>query len=198
MNKEESESYLKAISKDNKKKLLLHACCGPCTSGVYDQVSPYFNVTVLYYNPNIYPLSEYQKRLDNLKKLNEHFPYELKEIGYDEKEYLEKVKGHENDKEGGERCAICFRLRMRKAAQYALENGFDCFTTTLSISPYKNAELLNEIGNELEKELGIPYLYADFKKKEGYKNSIKISKELGLYRQNYCGCRYSKNEEINH
>ena len=194
LNKEETELYLKNIDKDNKPKLLLHACCGPCTCGVYPQVSPYFDVSILYYNPNIYPKEEYDKRLENLKIVNKHWPFKLIECEYDESVYLCQVKGFEGEKEGGKRCEICFKNRMRKAAEYAKENGYDIFTTTLSVSPYKNSELLNEIGNNLEDELGMRYLYSNFKKHGGYKESIRISKEFGLYRQNYCGCRFSLNE----
>ena len=198
MTKEETIEYYKKALLSGKKKLLLHACCGPCTSGVYEQVSPYFDVTVYYYNPNIYPKNEYELRLENLNVLNNHFPFKLVSESYDENEFLNLVKGHEKDKEGGERCSLCFRMRLKKAAIYAKEKGFDCFTSTLSVSPYKNAELLNKIGNEIEEEVGISYLYSDFKKHDGYLNSIKNSKTFGLYRQDYCGCRCSKHEEILH
>ena len=195
LNKEETLLYLSKIDKNNKPKMLLHACCGPCTCGVYPQVSPNFELTILYYNPNIYPKEEYDKRLEMLKIINKHWPFKLVEMEYDENVYLCQIKGYENEPEGGKRCELCFKNRMEKAAKYAKEKGFDIFTTTLSVSPYKNAELLNEIGNKLEKELGIRYLYSDFKKKDGYKESIRISKEFGIYRQNYCGCRFSLNEK---
>lgn len=197
MNKKDTLLYLNNIDKENKPKLLLHACCGPCTCGVYPQVSPYFDVTILYYNPNIYPEEEYQKRLENLKILNKHWPFKLVECEYDESVYLCQVKGLEHLGEFSKRCEMCFRNRMEKAAKYAKENGYDIFTTTLSVSPYKNAQLLNEIGNELEAKYGIRYLYSDFKKHEGYKESIRISKEFGLYRQEYCGCRFSLKEKDN-
>ncbi|MCR5741284.1 MAG: epoxyqueuosine reductase QueH [Gammaproteobacteria bacterium] len=198
LNKEDTEKYLKEIDKDNKPNILLHACCGPCTCGVYPQLAPDFNVSILYYNPNIYPQEEFDKRLEMLKIINKHWPFKLIETEYDESVYLCQVKGHETDKEGGKRCELCFRNRMEKAAKYAKENGYDIFTTTLSVSPYKNADLLNQIGNELEDQLGIKYLYSNFKKHDGYKESIRISKEFGIYRQNYCGCRFSLNEKDNH
>ena len=194
MNKESTDKYLKSIDKDNKPKLLLHACCGPCTCGVYPQVKPYFDITILYYNPNIYPKEEYDKRFEMLKIINEHWPFKLIEAPYDENLYLCDIKGHEKDKEGGERCKICFRNRMEYAAKYAKENGYDIFTTTLSVSPYKNADELNLIGNDLESKYDIKYMYSNFKKNEGYKESIRISKEFNLYRQCYCGCRFSLNE----
>ena len=197
MNKEDTLLYLNNIDKENKPKLLLHACCGPCTCGVYPQVSPYFDVTILYYNPYIYPEEEYQKRLENLKILNKHWPFKLVECEYDESVYLCQVKGLEHLGEFSKRCEMCFRNRMEKAAKYAKENGYDIFTTTLSVSPYKTAQLLNEIGNELEAKYGSRYLYSDFKKHEGYKESIRISKEFGLYRQEYCGCRFSLKEKDN-
>ncbi len=197
MNKEDTLLYLNNIDKDNKPKLLLHACCGPCTCGVYPQVSPYFDVTIMYYNPNIFPEEEYFKRLENLKILNKHWPFKLVECEYDESVYLCQVKGYEHLGEFSKRCEMCFRNRMEKAAKYAKENGYDIFTTTLSVSPYKNAQLLNEIGNELESKLNIRYLYSDFKKHEGYKESIRLSKEFGLYRQEYCGCRFSLQEKNN-
>ncbi len=195
MNEKETIDYLNSIDINNKKNILLHSCCGPCTSGVYPQLEKYFNISVLYYDPNIYPEEEYYKRL--LELLNKHFPFKIIEIGYNREDFLNIVKGHEMDKEGGDRCEICFRLRMRETAIYAKEHGFDCFTSTLSISPHKNAVLLNEIGNELEKEIGIKYLYSNFKKKDGYKISIENSKKFGLYRQTYCGCEFSKCDKDN-
>ena len=189
MNEKDTLEYLNSIDPNHKKNILLHSCCGPCTSGVYPQLEKYFNISVLYYDPNIYPEEEYYKRLDALELLNKHFPFKIIEIGYNREDFLKLVKGHEMDNEGGDRCEICFRLRMRETSIYAKKHGFDCFTSTLSISPHKNAQLLNEIGNELEKELGITYLYSNFKKKDGYKISIENSKKFGLYRQTYCGCR---------
>ncbi len=179
--------------------LLLHSCCGPCSSYVLEVLSQFFNVTVAYYNPNIYPEDEYFKRLSEQRKIIEKMPFKnpvkLMECEYDEQEFLTAAKGYENEREGGARCEKCFLLRMGKTARLAKENGFDFFTTTLSVSPHKNAPLLNRIGEELEKEYGVKFLYADFKKKDGYKRSITLSKEYDLYRQDYCGCRFSLTEE---
>lgn len=178
--------------------LLLHSCCGPCSSYVLEVLSEFFNVTVLYYNPNIYPESEYQKRLKEQIKIIENMPFknpvQLMPCDYDENEFLSAAEGFENEREGGSRCEKCFILRMEKTAQLAQENSFDYFTTTLSVSPHKNASMLNKIGAELSEKYDVKYLYADFKKKEGYKRSIILSKEYELYRQDYCGCRYSLTE----
>ena len=180
--------------------LLLHSCCGPCSSYVLEVLSQHFNVTVLYFNPNIYPESEYQKRLAEQIKIIDDMPFKnpvsLMECDYDENEFLAAAEGFENEREGGARCEKCFRLRMEKTALLAKENGFDFFTTTLSVSPHKNAPLLNRIGEELSEKYGIKYLYGDFKKKEGYKRSIELSAQYDLYRQNYCGCRFSLREEL--
>ena len=179
----------------SKPTLLLQSCCGPCSSYVLEVLSRHFLVSVIYYNPNIYPEDEYYKRLGEQKKIIENMPTEnevkIFECGYDENEFLEFTKGLENEREGGARCTECFVLRLEKTARCAKENGFDFFTTTLSVSPHKNAQLLNEIGASLEEKYGVKYLFADFKKKEGYKRSIELSKQYGLYRQDYCGCRYS-------
>ena len=180
--------------------LLLHSCCGPCSSYVLEVLSQHFNVTVLYFNPNIYPESEYKKRLAEQMKIIDGMPFKnpvsLMECDYDENEFLAAAEGFENEREGGARCEKCFHLRMEKTALLAKENGFDFFTTTLSVSPHKNAPLLNKIGEELSEKHGIKYLYGDFKKKEGYKRSIELSAQYDLYRQNYCGCRFSLREEL--
>ena len=180
--------------------LLLHSCCGPCSSYVLEVLSQHFNVSVLYFNPNIYPESEYEKRLAEQIKIIDGMPFKnpvsLMECDYDENEFLAAAQGFENEREGGARCEKCFRLRMEKTALLAKENGFDFFTTTLSVSPHKNAPLLNRIGEELSEKYGIKYLYGDFKKKEGYKRSIELSAQYDLYRQNYCGCRFSLREEL--
>ena len=192
------------ISKfDGKKKLLLHSCCGPCSSYVIDYLNKYFDITILYYNPNIYPESEYLKRLSEQQRLIEEYnnkSIKVVEIGYNPNEFYEVVKGHEKDKEGEERCHICYKLRLEASIKYAKEHNFDYFTTTLSVSPYKNSDVLNNIGISLENEYNIKYLYADFKKKDGYKKSIELSKKYNLYRQDYCGCIFSmefmKNKEV--
>ena len=180
-------------------RLLLHSCCGPCSSYVLDVLTKHFDVTLLYYNPNIYPSEEYQKRLAEQLRLLDEMPFE-KSVSYmaceyDEGEFLQAAKGLESEREGGARCEKCFRLRLNKTAFEAQKNGFDYFTTTLSVSPHKNAQMLNEIGKELEKEYGVKYLYADFKKKDGYKKSVKLSEEYNLYRQDYCGCRFALSQQ---
>lgn len=179
--------------------LLLHSCCGPCSSYVLEVLSKYFKVTVLYYNPNIEPLSEYQKRLSEqlrlIKEADFKNPVSFMDCEWEEEKFLAAAKGLEKEKEGGARCQKCFELRIEKTASLAKENGFDFFTTTLSVSPHKNAALLNKIGNELSLKYNIAYLFADFKKKEGYKRSIELSKKYELYRQNYCGCLFSLNQQ---
>ncbi len=178
-----------------KPKLLIHSCCGPCSSYVLSYLNKYFDITIYYYNPNIDTKEEFNKRLSEQKRLiKEMFNDEIKVIDgeYIPSIYYSKIKGHEKDKEGGERCHICYKMRLEETAKFAKENNFDYFTTTLSVSPYKNAKVLNLLGEELEKEYNIKYLYADFKKKDGYKKSVMYSKEYNLYRQDYCGCVYSK------
>ena len=179
-----------------KPKLLLHACCGPCSSYVVEYLSKYFNITIYYYNPNTYPEAEFNRRLDELNKFINSFNNKIKvvEETYNPNEFYNNIKGLEHLGEKSRRCYNCYKLRMNKAAVYAKENNFDYFTTTLSISPYKNANWINEIGSKLDNKIGIKYLYSDFKKKDGYKRSLELSKEYGLYRQEYCGCVYSKQE----
>lgn len=182
-----------------KKTLLLHSCCAPCSSYVLEYLSRYFYITVFYYNPNIYPPKEYDTRMEEQKRLVSQMPVLLPvrvvEADYEPELFFEMARGMERIPEGGERCFLCYEMRMRKAAAYAADQGFDYFTTTLSISPLKNAGKLNEIGLKLAEETGVPYLVSDFKKKNGYKRSIELSAEYGLYRQNYCGCVYSQREE---
>ena len=177
-------------------RLLLHACCAPCSSYVLEYLSGVFRISVLYYNPNISPESEYRYRVEELERLIKEQPHknavELIEGRYDPAEFDRIAAGHESDPEGGGRCRLCYDLRLREAAAIAAERGFDYFTTTLSISPYKNAAWLNEIGAALAQEYGVAYLFSDFKKRGGYKRSIELSAEYGLYRQNYCGCVYSQ------
>lgn len=179
-------------------RLLLHSCCGPCSSYCLQYLSEYFKVTIFYYNPNIYPPEEYEVRAREQERFIGEFPskypIDFAEGCYDTERFYEMAKGMEQLPEGGERCFACYRLRLRETAEYAKANGFDYFTTTLSISPLKNADKLNEIGGDLAKEYGIPYLFSDFKKKNGYKKSTELSKEYDMYRQYYCGCVYSKNE----
>ncbi len=178
--------------------LLLHACCAPCSSYVLEYLSGIFDITVFYYNPNISPASEFEHRVNELKRLISEMPLkgEVKFIEgeYDPERFSEISRGLEDLPEGGERCFKCYELRMRKAAEKANELGADYFTTTLSISPHKNAQKLNEIGAKLSAEYDVNYLFSDFKKRNGYKRSCELSAEYGLYRQNYCGCTFSKAE----
>lgn len=178
-----------------KPKLLLHACCAPCSSAVLEQLCDVFEITLFFYNPNISPESEFAFRLEELGRLTAEMDLSNIQIiapPYDNSEFENIAKGMENIPEGGARCAKCYRLRLEKTVAYAKENEFDYVTTTLSISPYKNAQWLNEIGLELADKYGVKYLCSDFKKGEGYKRSCALSAQYNLYRQNYCGCIYSK------
>lgn len=181
---------------DETPKLLLHACCAPCSSYCLEYLSRYFEITVLYYNPNISPEEEFKKRAEEEKRLISEMPVKnpvtLVVDDYEPDEFFSAVKGLENAPEGGERCFVCYRLRLERAARYAKEHGFDYFCSTLSISPLKNAQKLNEIGAELSELYKVPNLPNDFKKKGGYLRSIELSREYNLYRQNYCGCVFSK------
>lgn len=178
--------------------LLLHSCCAPCSSYVLEYLSQYFEITVLFYNPNIYPPEEYSHRVEEERRLISEMPFKhpvhLIEGVYDPDEFYAIAKGLEKEPERGARCVRCYELRLREAGKAALEGGFDYFTTTLTISPLKLAQKLNEIGEQVGEELGVAYLTSDFKKREGYKRSIQLSQEYGLYRQDYCGCVYSKLE----
>lgn len=178
--------------------LLLHSCCAPCSSYCLFYLSQYFSITLLYYNPNIYPEEEYFHRVQEQKRLINEMefknPVSFTEGKFDPQEFYSAVKGLENCKEGTERCFKCYELRLREAAEYAKKGSFDYFTTTLSISPLKNAAKINEIGEKIAEEYGIKHLPSDFKKKEGYKKSTILSKQYGLYRQNYCGCVFSQNK----
>lgn len=182
-----------------KPTLLLHACCAPCSSFVLEFLSAYFDITIYYYNPNIHPEQEYTRRLEELKTFITKLPQspDLVETDYDVSDYFAAVKTDsepelQTEAERGERCRRCYEFRMSRAYEYACNNHFDYFTTTLSISPHKDAAKINEIGMQLEKSHGSTYLYADFKKKNGYLRSLELSKEYGLYRQDYCGCIFSK------
>ena len=197
----ELDKIISEIQKLNKKPtLLVHSCCAPCSSYVLEYLCEYFDITVLYYNPNISPIEEYEYRKEEQKRLiSEKFGTSLVKFldcDYDNELYEEVVKGLENEPEGGRRCSVCFSLRLDKTAKIAKENNFDYFVTTLTISPLKNADLLNKIGNKIGEKYGVSFLPSDFKKKNGYKRSIELSKEYNLYRQNFCGCRFSKKEEI--
>lgn len=174
--------------------LLLHACCGPCSSSVLEQLCEYFTITVLYYNPNTWPEAEYRRRGEELQRFvaaAHPLGVTVVEDKYEPKEFYDAVKGLENEPERGARCTVCYRLRMHRAAQYAAEHGFGWFTTTLSLSPHKDAERINKIGQELEAEYGVKHLPSDFKKHNGYLRSLQLSEQYGLYRQDYCGCEFS-------
>lgn len=183
-----------------KKKLLLHSCCAPCSTAVIERLVDDFDITVFYYNPNIYPKEEYEKRKNEQKRyiklLNSGKNIEIKmlDADYNPIAYYGAVKGLQNEKEGGARCARCFKLRLKRTAMAAKEHGMDIFATTLTVSPHKNSKVINEIGNQIAAEVGIPFLESDFKKQDGYKRSIDLSKENNLYRQNYCGCKFALNQ----
>ena len=175
-------------------RLLLHACCGPCSSAVLEQLCQYFDITILYYNPNIWPAAEYRRREEELERFvaaAHPLGVTVVEDRYDPEEFYAAARGLEAEPERGARCTACYRLRMGRAAAYAAAYGFDWFASTLSISPHKDAERINQIGQELAAEYGVPHLPSDFKKKNGYLRSLQLSAEYGLYRQDYCGCVYS-------
>ena len=189
---------------DKKPSLLLHVCCGPCSTTCLEVLTNYFNVTALFYNPNIHPENEYVKRYDEFKKFVQiknatlENKINIKEVEYDVNCYFEKVKGFENEKEGGLRCVKCFELRLEQTAKLCKQFNYDFFTTTLTVSPYKNAKILNTIGEDLALKYNIKFLNSDFKKNDGYKKSIALSEKFNLYRQDYCGCIYSLKERENY
>ena len=203
MNRRNYQRELEAVIKENESKsrvprLLLHSCCAPCSSYVLEYLSDYFEITVFYYNPNISPAEEYEKRAAEQKHLIQELPAKhpihLVVGAYEPERFYAVSRGLEMVPEGGERCFQCFRLRLEEAAKMAAEGGFDYFATTLTISPLKNAQKLNEIGEELSEIYKVEHLPSDFKKKNGYKRSVELSAQYGLYRQNYCGCVFSKRE----
>jgi predicted adenine nucleotide alpha hydrolase (AANH) superfamily ATPase len=175
--------------------LLMHVCCGPCATSVVERVLPFIKPVLYYYNPNIYPESEYYKRLEEVKKVALHFGVELIYEPYDESEYLREVLGYEAEREGGARCEKCFSLRLNKTAKKAKELGVGAICSTLTVSPHKNAPLINEIGIKCALGEGVTWVLSDFKKRSGYLRSIEICNELGLYRQSYCGCKFALGEE---
>lgn len=197
----ELDALIEAIPSGTVPTLLLHACCAPCSSYCLEYLSNYFSITVYYYNPNIYPEREYSHRSAEVKRLISEMNLKNKvsfiEGEFNPQEFYTCVKGLEKEKEGGERCFKCYRLRLESTAKLAKELGFDYFTTTLSISPLKKAYKINEIGEEIGEIYNVRHLPSDFKKKEGYKRSIELSKEHDLYRQNYCGCVFSTRQEEN-
>ncbi len=203
MNKRNYQKELEQIIERNTRDgvhptLLLHVCCAVCASYVLEYLAPYFDITVAYYNPNITEQSEYSYRYSELRRyvaeagLSDSVRFA--EVAYDPESFLSLTRGREEDREGGARCALCFRQRLEYTAGLCKAGGYDYFATTLTISPLKNAEVLNRIGEQLAEEYGVSYLCSDFKKKEGYKRSIELSRQYRLYRQNYCGCAYSEKE----
>ncbi len=204
MNRRNYQRELEAVIKENESKsrvprLLLHSCCAPCSSYVLEYLSDYFEITVFYYNPNISPAEEYEKRAAEqqhlIRELPAKHPITLVVGAYEPERFYAVSRGLETVPEGGERCFQCYRLRLEEAAKMAAEGGFDYFATTLTISPLKNAGKLNEIGEELSQIYKVEHLPSDFKKKNGYRRSVELSAEYGLYRQNYCGCVFSKREQ---
>ncbi len=195
------DKMLKEIAEQGREEapsLLLHSCCAPCSSYVLEYLSQYFNITIYYYNPNISDEEEYRKRVAEQRRLIQELPVKHRvlflEGHYDTQEFYNAVRGLEHLGERSERCYACYQLRLEQTAVVAKEKAFDFFTTTLSISPYKNAAWLNEIGEKVSEQYQTPYLYADFKKRNGYKRSIELSAEYHLYRQDFCGCVFSKHE----
>jgi len=195
----ELDKIIEKIDVEHKPRLLLHSCCGPCSSYVLKYLSEYFNITVLYFNPCIYPIEEYDHRkrvqMDLIRAMNaEGRSINFLESEYEHYTFLELVKGYEDEPECGERCHICYRQRLQRAAEEAIDGKYDFFTTTLTVSPYKNAQVLNDIGEEIARSLGVSWLPCDFKKREGYKQSVELSKVYNLYRQDFCGCEFSVSE----
>lgn len=181
-----------------KKKILLQSCCAPCSTAVIERLANDYDITILYYNPNIYPEEEYIKRkneelkyIDILHKTKPEINIDFLDCDYDNITFYNAVKGLENEREGGARCAVCFKVRLEKTAILAKEKGYQVFGTTLTVSPHKKAELINAIGKSLEKEIGVEFLESNFKKQNGYKRSVELAKENELYRQNYCGCEFA-------
>ena len=193
------DRIIENISPDNPPRLLLHSCCAPCSSYTLEYLSRYFDITVYYFNPNISPKQEFDKRFEEQKRLISQMPFKnsvtLVEGDYNYDDFLEIAKGLENVPEGGERCFRCYKMRLESTARLAKEQGFDYFCTTLSISPLKHSQKINELGFEIEEKYGVKWLPSDFKKHEGYKRSIQLSREYSLYRQNFCGCVFSKNQQ---
>ncbi len=193
------ENTIKELEREGKRpKLLLQCCCAPCSSAVWEQLAAYFDITAYYYNPNISPKSEYDLRAKELERLAAELPLDgsisTLIAAYDPAPFEEISRGKEDMPEGGARCYECYKLRLEETARAAKDGGYDFFCTTLSVSPYKKADWLNKLGEELSKKYGVPYLFSDFKKKNGYKRSCDLSREYGLYRQAFCGCEYSRKE----
>ncbi len=174
-----------------KKKIMLHVCCAPCSTSVREALSEDYDIEFFFFNPNIYPKKEYEKRLDEVKKLARRFGIKVREGNTNHRSWLKAIKGGENDPEGGGRCEKCFLYRLKETSKISKKNGFSLFTTTLSVSPHKNAEHINRSGREAGESFEVEFLESDFKKNDGFKKSIELSKKMGLYRQKYCGCEFS-------
>lgn len=197
----ELDKLIASLQHDGKRPtLFLHSCCAPCSSYVLEYLSEFFDITVFYYNPNIFPDSEYEKRVKEQEMLIQTMelksPVHFLAGNYEKERFYQMAKGLEEVREGGSRCFACYELRLRETAEKAKEMGYDYFTTTLSISPLKNSQKLNEIGQRIAKEYGLNYLVSDFKKKNGYKRSVELSEIYGLYRQDYCGCEFSYDQRM--
>lgn len=175
------------------KKMLLHSCCGPCSTQVIEVLKNDYDLTIYYYNPNIDTEEEFNHRLSEEIRYCQEVGIPVMEDGYNPEEFECKIKGLEREKEGGARCPVCFKIRLDRTALKAKELGYDCFGTTLTVSPHKNAEIINSIGKAIELERGVEFIEGNYKKQDGYKKSIELSKKYDLYRQNYCGCKYAKN-----
>ena len=193
------EKVIKNISGEDKPKLLLHSCCGPCSSAVLERISGFFDIDVFYYNPNIDSADEFYRRSDEQIKLVEDLGLDdkigVKVIKYNHQEFLSYIKGFEKYEEGGARCFRCYRQRLEETAKYAAENNYDYFTTTLSISPHKDSQILNRLGKFLSEKYKVNYLFSDFKKKNGFKRSVELTDKFNMYRQDYCGCEFSRGED---
>ena len=193
------EKVIKNISGEDKPKLLLHSCCGPCSSAVLERIEGYFDIDVFYYNPNIDSADEFYRRSDEQIKLVEDLglddKIDVKVIKYNHQEFLSYIKGLEKYEEGGARCFRCYRQRLEETAKYAADNNYDYFTTTLSISPHKDSQILNRLGKFLSEKYKVNYLFSDFKKKNGFKRSVELTDKFNMYRQDYCGCEFSRGED---
>ena len=187
----DTDKCLAALPQDGKPTLLLHSCCGPCSSYVLEYLTQYFDVTILYYNPNIQPRAEYEKRLFYQREVLRHIPAHIMECAYDGAAFDAAAAGYEAEPEGGARCTRCFLLRLEETARRAAQGGFDYYCTTLTVSPHKDAQRINRIGAEMGAKYGVQWLPSDFKKRDGYLRSIRLAQAYGLYRQDWCGCAYS-------
>ncbi len=180
----------------NKKKLLLHVCCGPCSTYCVSELMKDYEVTMFFYNPNIHPSGEHTKRFENARKVSKELNIPMIEGAYSPEEWLKMITGYEEEPEGGKRCKICFSIRLAESARYAKEHGFQCFTTTMTISPHKDSDVINRLGEHLAGQHKLEWVTSDFKQNDGFKKSIEMSKKMELYRQKYCGCFYSVNNNI--